>query len=93
MQFKASNIRFLMKHNFDFNKLFNSGVNYQRLCDENLIREKIAQRASDPGAVISTTTSEGARYNERRSYQSIGTSSKVLLHQYIRAVANFAQLV
>ena len=68
MQFKASNIRFLMKHNFDFNKLFNSGVNYQRLCDENLIREKIAQRASDPGAIISITTSEGARYNERRSY-------------------------
>ncbi len=28
MQFKTSNIRFLMKHNFDFNKLFNLGVNY-----------------------------------------------------------------
>ena len=28
MQFKASNIRFLMKHNFDFNKLFTLGVNY-----------------------------------------------------------------
>ena len=28
MNFKTSNIRFLMKHNFDFNKLFNHGVNY-----------------------------------------------------------------
>ena len=41
MQFKASNIRFLMKYNFDFNKLFNLGVNYQRLCNEDVIREKI----------------------------------------------------
>ena len=28
LQFKASNIRFLMKHKFDFNKLFNEGINY-----------------------------------------------------------------
>lgn len=68
MQFKTSNIRFLMKHNFDFNKLFNLGVNYQRLSDQQLIREKIAQRVQDPSAIISTVTSEGARYNERRSY-------------------------
>ena len=27
-QFKASNIQFLMKHNFDFNKLFKEGINY-----------------------------------------------------------------
>ena len=75
MQFKTSNIRFLMKHNFDFNKLFNLGVNYQRLVDQDLIKEKIAQRAKDPSDIISTVTSEGARYMERRSYQSIGTSS------------------
>ena len=93
MQFKTSNIRFLMKHNFDFNKLFNLGVNYQRLCNQDLIREKIAQRAADPTAVISTTTSEGVRYNERRAYQSIGSTSKAQLKDYTRAVANFAQLV
>ena len=58
------------------------------------MREKIEQRvSSDPSAVISTQTSEGCRYNERRSYQSIGTSSKQQLREYIRAVANFAQLV
>ena len=45
MQFKASNLRFLMKHNFDFNKLFNLGVNYQRLSNGELIAEKIAERA------------------------------------------------
>lgn len=28
LQFKASNLRFLMKHNFDFNKLFKMGINY-----------------------------------------------------------------
>ena len=28
MQFKCSNIRFLTNHNFDFNKLYKSGVNY-----------------------------------------------------------------
>ena len=37
-QFKSSNIRFLMKHGFDFNKLFNLGVNYQRLEDMELIK-------------------------------------------------------
>ena len=41
MQVKSSNIRFLMKHNFDFNKLFNLGVNYQRLSNSELVREKI----------------------------------------------------
>jgi hypothetical protein len=93
MQFKTSNIRFLMKHNFDFNKLFNLGVNYQRLSDQALIREKIAQRAADPTAQISTTTSEGTRYNVHRAYQAIGTASQAKLKAYIRAVANFAQLV
>ena len=44
MQFKTSNIRFLMKHNFDFNKLFNHGVNYQRLCNQEVVREKVKQR-------------------------------------------------
>ena len=28
LQFKASNIRFLIKNHFDFNKLFSEGVNY-----------------------------------------------------------------
>ncbi len=28
MQFKASNIKFLIKHGFDFNKLFTSGITY-----------------------------------------------------------------
>ena len=90
MQFKVSNIRFLMRHNFDFNKLFNMGVNYQRLCDQELIRQKIAQRAADPTALISTVTNEGARYNERRSFQAIGTTSQEKLKEYIRAISNFA---
>lgn len=93
MQFKTSNIRFLMKHNFDFNKLFNLGVNYQRLSDQQAVRDKIAQKTQDPTAVISIASNEGARYNERRSYQSIGSASQQLLKQYIRAVANFAELV
>ena len=68
MQFKTSNIRFLMKHNFDFNKLFNQGVNYQRLSNIDIVRQKVEQRMQDPHAVVSTTTAEGARYGERRSY-------------------------
>lgn len=28
LQFKASNIHFLIKNHFDFNKLFTEGVNY-----------------------------------------------------------------
>lgn len=44
MQFKTSNVRFLMKHNFDFNKLFNHGVNYQRLSNKELVRQKCEQR-------------------------------------------------
>jgi len=30
-----------MKNNFDFNKLFSKGVNYQRLSDEELIKQKV----------------------------------------------------
>lgn len=92
MQFKASNIRFLMKHNFDFNKLFTLGVNYQRLADQQLIREKIAQR-TDLAAIAPLTSSEGVRYNAHRAYTAIGTTSRELLEKYMRAVANFALMV
>lgn len=33
LQFKSSNIRFLMKNHFDFNKLFTDGVNYRRMSE------------------------------------------------------------
>ena len=33
-----------MKHNFDFNKLFNYGVNYQRLSNMELVRGKVQQK-------------------------------------------------
>lgn len=89
-QFKSSNIRFLMKHNFDFNKLFSMGINYQRLSNADLVREKIAQRAQDPSGIHSVKSSEGARYNVYRAYQSIGLSSQAKLKEIIRAVANFA---
>ena len=44
MQFKTSCIKFLMQNNFNYNKLFQEGVNYQRLADEALIRQKIELR-------------------------------------------------
>lgn len=43
--------------------------------------------------MMNVNSSEGCRYNEGRSIQSIGSSSKALLKKYIRAVANFAYLV
>ena len=79
-----------MKHNFDFNKLFSMGINYQRLSNADLVREKIAQRAQDPSGIHSVKSSEGARYNVYRAYQSIGLSSQAKLKEIIRAVANFA---
>lgn len=44
LQFKASNIKFLTKHHFDFTKLFTSGVTYQRLSDKQLVKDKIEQK-------------------------------------------------
>ena len=40
LQFKASNIRFLIKNHFDFNKLFTEGVNYQRLSESAVVNDK-----------------------------------------------------
>ena len=41
IQFKPNNVKFLSKHQFDFNKLFKTGVSYQRLDDIELVKEKI----------------------------------------------------
>ena len=57
-----------MKNNFDFNKLFNKGVNYQRLSDEELIKQKVEQKAKDLKSVISVKRSEGAKFFDQRAY-------------------------
>ena len=76
-QFKSSNIKFLMQHNFDFNKLFKEGINYQRLSDEALVRQKIDLRPEYDivKSVTCTNTNQGIRYNSQRAYTSIGSTS------------------
>ena len=93
-QFKSSNLKFLMQHNFDFNKLFKEGVNYQRLSDEPLVKKKIDLR-SEEDIIRSTggiTSNQGIRYNTQRAYTSIGSTSQTSLEDYVRKVANFAIL-
>jgi hypothetical protein len=41
LQFKSSNIKFLTKNHFDFNKLFGEGLSYQRLCDADKVLSKV----------------------------------------------------
>jgi diadenosine tetraphosphate (Ap4A) HIT family hydrolase len=76
LQFKASNIRFLIKNNFDFNKLFTLGVNYQRLSD----KETILKKSGD------------AQQFTSRQYTKLGSTSQALLDSYIRKVHNFFSL-
>jgi len=84
-----------MQHNFDFNKLFKEGINYQRLSDETLIRQMIDLRPEYDiiKSVSCTKTNQGIRYNSQRAYTSIGVTSKTSLEDYVRKVANFAVLV
>ena len=77
---KASNIKYILKHNFDFNKLFDHGVCYQRLCDEELVRAKVEKvRLDNPRNFVSITSTQGAKYTEYRSRQSLGNKSEELL--------------
>jgi len=89
LQFKASNIRFLMKHNFDFNKLFASGVNYQRLSDKQRVYDKVQQQTD---LAIVNAGSTQVNYNPHRSFTSIGNTSQKSLDHYLRKVANFVEL-
>ena len=93
-QFKASNIKFLMQHGFDFNKLFKEGVNYQRLASEALVRQKIELRPEYQiiQASPNLASNAGLNYSTHRAYSSIGSTSKTSLEDYIRKVANFAVL-
>ena len=93
-RFKASNLKFLVKHHFDFNKLFVEGVNYQRLSNEALIKQKIELRPEFQiiQSVSNMKNHEGLHYNTQRAFTSIGSTSRTSLEDYIRKVANFAVL-
>ena len=43
-QFKASNVKFLMQHGFDFNKLFKDGISYLRPDDVQRLRSEMEER-------------------------------------------------
>lgn len=47
VQFDTSSLKFLMSNNFDFNKLFREGLNYQRLSDVDKLRERIAREFNE----------------------------------------------
>ena len=89
MQFKSSNIRFLMKHKFDFNKLFNLGINYQRLENMDLVKQKIDKKLEQSKDFIADPQ-DGVRYAMHRSYTKIGSTSQALLQKYLRVACNFA---
>jgi exonuclease VII small subunit len=50
----------LIENKFDFNKLFKEGVSYQRLCDKELVRDRIRKNIQ--------TNSKGSRF-----YTHLGT--------------------
>jgi hypothetical protein len=43
VQFDNTTIKFLLENNFDFNKLFKEGLNYERLSDKELLKERMAK--------------------------------------------------
>lgn len=93
MQFKASNLRFLIKHQFDFNKLFAEGTTFQRLSDATKIAEKIRVNIDFGRTVRADTKNLGDfNYSAQRSFTSIGRRSVHSLDDYIRKVQNFVML-
>ena len=72
-----------MKNNFDFNQLFKSGVNYQRLSDSQIVKEKIDQNYRKQGNI---------RYGEQKAFTCLGVRSKNSLEDYLRKVQNFITL-
>ena len=93
LQFKASNIKFLTKHGFDFNKLFTSGITFQRLSDKQMVRDKIEQK-TDLALLggIGLTQGNQVSYHPNRAFTSLGCQSQKSLQDYLRKVANFIQL-
>ena len=75
---------------FDFNKLFNLGVNYQRLSDMELLREVIDQRIVGSDSDTLLYKHEGEL---ETSCHSIGSTSLIRLRELVRAVANFVELI
>lgn len=79
LQFKCSNIAFLMNNKFDFNKLFKEGVNYQRLSDGDRVRAIIEQNAKWKCEFPQS-------YAPWRQYTKLGSKSTELLADLLRRI-------
>jgi len=83
----------LMKHKFDFNKLFSEGVNYQRLSDAQKVNEKIRVNIDFTQTISNDSGNLGNfKYFQQRSFTSIGSKSTRSLEDYIRKVQNFVMM-
>mmetsp|Transcript_10273 Transcript_10273/g.15632 ORF Transcript_10273/g.15632 Transcript_10273/m.15632 type:complete len:130 (+) Transcript_10273:178-567(+) len=77
-QFDPSAIKFLIDNKFDFNKLFKEGISYQRLCDKELVKDRIR------GSFLPQS-----RF--KRFYTHLGTSSKNSLGDLMNQVFDFVE--
>ena len=79
IQFQTSNINFLMSNNFDFNKLFKSGISYQRISDKDIIKQRVSRQLFELPQFT-------------RSHTHLGTKSTQTLESYVKKVQNFVEL-
>jgi hypothetical protein len=75
--FQASCIKFLRDNHFDFNKLFSSGITYQKMSHAADVRARCADYLKDKATHISPFT---------RFYMHLGDASQQLLREHMGQV-------
>ena len=67
------------RNKFDFNKLFKSGISYQRIIDKDIIKQRVSRQLFELPQFT-------------RSHTHLGTKSTQTLESYVKKVQNFVEL-
>lgn len=78
LQYKMSNIKFLINHHFDFNKLFDKGIGFRRLDSQAEVKRSTDLKLAGE--------KDGSRY-----YSKIGQASKERLKHVLADLHNFIE--
>lgn len=84
LQFKCSNLKFLRENKFDFNKLFNEGLNYQRLCNQSQVSATIKHHK-----FLYNKLDYPCQFEPWRNGGKLGVKSEKRYHEVMRIVKNF----
>ncbi|TNV81953.1 hypothetical protein FGO68_gene6872 [Halteria grandinella] len=86
LQFQASCLKFLRENHFDFNKLFSSGITYQRLSQAAEVRTRCADYLKSQQPQFASAISPFTRF-----YMHLGDASQQLLKEHLQAVEKFVE--